>query len=157
MSKSKFKQQRIVSGREARRMGERELKRQEKQKAIQAWWNLKPEERQQRVKDEAMVQRICQNGITIDDLDRVGQESYNEGAKQGAENTMKCVYAAVALVMHEKYGFGKKRCLDVLNAIDEKVIYALTTKEMVQRVWDEIGLEISFDGDALDERVKEKV
>ena len=53
-------------------------------------------------------------------------------------------YAAVALVMKEKYGFGAKRVRDVLTALDEKMIYALTSQELIDQVWDEIGLYLDF-------------
>lgn len=156
MGKTKFRRN-TLSTREMRRIGEREQKRQERKSAVSAFWALSPEERAKRIEDNEVFARIQRNGITIDDLDRAGKEGYHDGAKIAAENTMRNIYAAVALVMHEKYGFGKKRLMDVLNAVDEKVIYALDGREMVQRVWDETGLEMTFDGDPLEDRIHEKV
>lgn len=145
-----------LSSREIRRMNEREERRQQNKQAVEAFWKLSPEERQRRINDDNTLSRIQKNGITIDDLDNAAQEGYRDGAKVGAENTFKNIYAAIALVMKEKHGFGKKRIRELLNAIDEKVMYALDSKEMVQKVWEEIGLQMSFSGDTFDERIQEK-
>lgn len=145
-----------LSSREIRRMNEREQRRQQNKQAVDAFMRLTPEERQRRINDDNTMSRLQRNGITVDDLDRAGQEGFRDGAKVGAENTFKNIYAAIALVMKEKHGFGKKRIKELLNAIDEKVMYALDSKEMVQQVWEEIGLQMSFSGDTFDERVQDK-
>jgi hypothetical protein len=46
--------------------------------------------------------------------------------------------------------------MDVLRAVDEKVMYAIDSKEMVQQVFDELKIKMTFDGDPLDERIVEK-
>ena len=145
-----------LSSREIRRMGEREKAREAKKDAVAAFWALSPEERQKRMEDNEYINRIQRNGITIEDLNRAGQEGYREGAKTAADNTLRNIYAAVALVAHEKYGFGKKRCMALLNAVDEKVMYAIDSKEMVQQVYDDLGIVMTLDGDPLEERVREK-
>lgn len=154
----KFKPQRnnVRSSRELRRIAEREEKKQRNQRAIQAFWNLSPEERQQRIQDDKTLSSIQRNGITIEDLDRAAQEGYRDGNRIGAENTMKICYAAVALTLHERLGYGKKRCMDFLNAMDEKVIYSLDSAEAMQQVFDDIGLQLRFRGDPLDDRIIEK-
>ena len=145
-----------LSAREIRRMNAREQAKIERKDALNAFWALPEAERQRRIADNEQLARIQRNGITIDDLDRAGRQGYQDGAKTGAENTMRNIYAAVALVMHEKYGFGKKRCMDVLNAVDEKVMYALDSKEMIQQVFDDLGIKMTFDGDPLEDRITEK-
>ena len=145
-----------LTSRQIRRMNEREEKREQNKQAVEAFWKLSPEERQRRINDDNTMSRLQRNGITVDDLDRAGQEGFRDGAKVGAENTFKNIYAAIALVMKEKHGFGKKRIKELLNAIDEKVMYALDSKEMVQKVWEEIGLQMSFSGDTFDERIQDK-
>ena len=145
-----------LSAREIRRMNAREQAKAEKKEALNAFWALPEAERQRRIADNEQLARIQRNGITVDDLARAGQEGYRDGAKNAAESTMRNIYAAVALVMHEKYGFGKKRCMDVLNAIDEKVMYALDGQEMTQQVFDDLGIRMTFDGDPLEERITEK-
>jgi len=145
-----------LSAREIRRMNAREQAKVEKKDALNAFWALPEAERQRRIADNEQLNRIQRNGITIDDLDRAGRQGYQDGARIAAENTMRNIYAAVALVMHENYGFGKKRCMDVLNAVDQKVMYALDSKEMIQQVWDDLKIKMTFDGDPLEERITEK-
>jgi len=154
----KFKPQRnnVRSSRELRRIAEREEKKQRNQRAMQAFWNLSPAERQQRIQDDKMLSNIQRNGITIEDLDKAAQDGYRDGNKIGAESTMKICYAAAAMVLHEKLGYGKKRCMDFLNAMDEKVIYSLDSQEAIQQVYDDIGLQLRFTDDPLEERIVEK-
>ena len=155
MSKVKFKRN-TQSSRELRRIAEREQGRQQRQQAIDAFWRLPPEERAQRIADNETFKRIQRNGITIEDLDKSYHEGYDDGARIAAENTLKNIFAAVALVLHEDYDFDDNRCMDVLNAIDQKVIYALDSREMVQQVWDDLGIEMTFSGDMFTDRVYKK-
>lgn len=145
---------RILSGREARRYGERERQREERQKNLDAWWALSPEERAQRMKDNADFERINRNGITLDDVKRAEDESYQRGVNVGIENTMRTCYAAICLALHELHGFGKERCARVLNNVDERITMALTSEEAIREVYDEIGLTIEF-RDMPGERIRE--
>lgn len=145
-----------ISNRDLRRIAEREQKRQQNQQAMQAFWNLSPEERQRRIQDDATLSNIQRNGITIDDLDNAAQEGYRDGNKAGAENTMKICYAAIAIVLHAEYEYDTDMIMDFLNKVDNTVLYSLDSHEAVQQVWDEIGLQLSFSGDPLDERIAEK-
>jgi len=145
---------RILSGREARRYGERERKREERQKSVDAWWALSPEERAQRMKDNAAFERINRNGITLDDVKAAEDESYRRGVNVGIENTMRTCYAAICLALHELHGFGKERCARVLNNVDERIVMALTSEDAIREVYDTIGLEIEFK-EMPGERIKE--
>jgi len=145
---------RILSGREARRYGERERKREERQKSMDAWWALSPEERAQRIKDNAAFERINRNGITLDDVKKAEDESYQRGVNVGIENTMRTCYAAICLALHELHGFGKERCAKVLNNVDERITMALTSEEAIREVYNEIGLTIEF-RDMPGERIRE--
>ena len=145
---------RILSGREARRYGERERKREERQKNLDAWWALSPEERAQRMKDNAAFERINRNGITLDDVKAAEDESYRRGVNVGIENTMRTCYAAICLALHELHGFGKERCARVLNNVDERIVMALTSEDAIREVYDTIGLEIEFK-EMPGERIKE--
>lgn len=57
---------------------------------------------------------------------------------------VKSCYAAICLALHELHGFGKKRCRDVLNCVDAKLLETLTSAEAIDEVWRTIGLEINF-------------
>ena len=156
MSKMKFKPKtRILSGREARRYGERERQREQRQQDIDRFWALSPEERARRMADNEAFQRISRNGITLEDVKRAEDESYRNGVNVGMENTMKMCYAAMCLALNEMHGFGTKRCKDVLNAVDAKITMALTSEELVNEVFERMGLTINFKGDACEERIQE--
>lgn len=99
------------------------------------------------------IERICKNGITLDDLKRNYDDGFNAGYKLAGEDTVKACYAALCLALHELYGFVEKRCKDVLNAVDNTILYRLTGDDLIQGVFDKIGLTINF-GDPI-ERIKE--
>lgn len=156
MGKVKFRQKtRILSGREARRYGERERDRAERLADVERFWQLPPEVRAQRMADNAAFQRIQKNGITLEDVKRAEEKSYAQGVQAGIENTMKTCYAAICLALNELHGFGTKRCKDVLNAVDGKVVMALTSDEAVDEVYRRMGLVIRFDAGPLEERIEE--
>ena len=156
MSKLKFRPKtRVLSGREARRYGERERDRAERMADVERFWQLPPEVRAQRMADNAAFQRIQKNGITLEDVKRAEEKSYAQGVQAGIENTMKTCYAAICLALNELHGFGTKRCKDVLNAVDEKVVMALTSDEAVDEVYRRMGLVIRFNAGPLEERVEE--
>lgn len=157
MGKVKFRQRtRVLSGREARRYGERERDREQRMADVERFWQLPPEVRAQRMADNAAFQRIQKNGITLEDVKRAEEKSYAQGVQAGIENTMKTCYAAICLALNELHGFGTKRCKDVLNAVDEKVVMALTSDEAIQEVYDRMGLVIRFNAGPLEERVEER-
>lgn len=157
MGKVKFRQKtRVLSGREARRYGERERDRAERMADVERFWQLPPEVRAQRMADNAAFQRIQKNGITLEDVKRAEEKSYAQGVQAGIENTMKTCYAAICLALNELHGFGTKRCKDVLNAVDEKVVMALTSDEEVDEVYRRMGLVIRFNAGPLEERVEER-
>ena len=58
MSKPGFRQTRILSGREARRLGEREATREQRQRDIDRFWAQSPAERAQLIADIEAFQRI---------------------------------------------------------------------------------------------------
>lgn len=154
--KTKFRNQRILSGREARRYGEREQRREERQRQIDAFWALSPEERAQRMRDNEAFHRIEKNGITIEDLKRSEDESYKRGLNAGIENTMRTCYAAICLALNELHGFGAERCKRVLNVVDEKIVMSLTSDDAIREVLDRIGLEINFKESIPGERIVDK-
>ena len=155
MSKTKFKRNTRTS-REMRRIGEQEQRREQRHHAMQAYWKLPKEERIQRLADNEMVQRIQRNGITLEDLKAAEDRAMQDGYLAGKIETLKLCYAGMCLALHEKYGFGLKRCKDALNAVDEKIVYALTSEELVDEVFASVGLEIDFKDAFPGERVTEK-
>lgn len=94
---------------------------------------------------EQKKEALFKNGITIDDLKKEFDNGYKAGFADAAPQTFKTIYAAICLTLNEKYGFGKKRCLDVLNSVDSLVINTLNSYEAIEDVYNKIGLKINFD------------
>lgn len=90
------------------------------------------------------IERVCQDGITIDDLKRNYDDGFMAGYKLAGEDTIKACYAALCLALHEIHGFGEKRCYRVLCAADNALCYRLTGDELIQDVFNKIGLRINF-------------
>ena len=155
MGKVKFGRN-TLSSRQLRRMGEREQKREQRQRQIDAFWALPPEERARRIADEEAFQRIQRNGITIEDMYKAEEEAYAKGIEAGKEATVRTCFAAVCMTLHEMHGFGKERCMKVLNDVYDKLTMALTSEDAIQEVYDDIGLEIKFSDDITEDTVRAK-
>ena len=155
MGKVRFARQ-TKSTREIRRLGQREQTREQRQRAIDAFWKLSPDERQQRIADNAAFQRIQKNGITVEDMYNAENKAYADGVKAGKDATVRICFAAICMSLHEMYGFGKDRCSKVLNDVYDKLTMALTSEDAIQEVYDTIGLEIHFSDDVTEEVVQTK-
>ncbi len=97
---------------------------------------------------EELIKQMSRNGITPQQYDDWGREQYqkgfNEGYTQSSEETAKMVYAAFCLAAKEVFGFGRKRCFDLLVKADEHVTYHLHSKDAIEEVLQQIGLTIDF-------------
>ena len=98
-----------------------------------------------RATKEQRIAALIKNGITPEDLEREYHNGYRDGCKKGTESTFKAVYAAVCLALKDTYGFGPERCARVLRAVNEAVIFNLSTEELIDEVWERVGLRINFD------------
>lgn len=144
-----------LTSRQIRRLGERELQKDQRRKAVEAFWALSPEERAKRMKDMEAFERINRNGITVEDMHRVETDAYADGVRDGKEATIRTCFAAVCLTLHDLHGFGKKRCSDVLNGVYEKLTMALTSEDAIQEVYDTMGLQIRFTDGVTEDAVTE--
>ena len=95
---------------------------------------------QKKLSPAQQMNALLKNGITPKDL----EEQYARGRDDGIETTFKTVYAAACLTLHSLEGYGRARCKRFLQALDACVIDTLTSTEAVEKVWDEIGLELDF-------------
>lgn len=68
---------------------------------------------------------------------------------------LKAVYAAVIILMTEKYGFDQKQCLDLLTELEDKTLLALSNEEIVEEAFEKTGIQIDF-RNAID-RIEETV
>lgn len=90
------------------------------------------------------ARRIAKNGLTVKDLEEAHQRGFDEGFKKSADNIVRGCYAGVCLALNDLYGFGSKRCCDVLNKLDWHMLYSLTSADAIQEVWDRMKLHIDF-------------
>lgn len=98
---------------------------------------------------------LVKNGITIKDLEDNFNKGYEAGFAVASGPVIKTCYAAVCLALNELHGFGMKRCRDVLNLVDTKILYSLTSMEIVEEVWEKIGLQLDF-GEVVGDRITER-
>lgn len=103
---------------------------------------------------QATIDRLMQQGISPDDLKKEYDKGLEAGYDLAATQSIKMVYAAVCLALRKMHGFGKQRCRDVLREIDRTIIFELSSQDLIDRVYEEMGLELVFN-DPFD-RVQEK-
>lgn len=135
--------------RKDRREQERLLARENKQAEKYAQMVIERE----KVRKKHII-NIERNGITIADLEAEYKKGYDAGYDTAAEPMYKYMMAAICLALRELHGWGKKRIMEVLTKVDEKVLYALPSDDVVGEVFDQIGLELIFKDPV--ERVREK-
>lgn len=118
--------------------------RRKAQKQLPKHAKLTPEQR---------TAALYKNGITVKDLEKNYDIGWHEGWHAAVQHTFKTCYAAFILAMRRQHRFGRFRCKRILKQADENVLNALTTEELIDQVWEEIGLQLDFK-DSLD-RIKE--
>ena len=150
-----MKQGRGRSAREIRRMMERRDRKEQDAQKMREFWALPESERNKLLKDNAAVKRIQQNGITMKDLNDEFDKGFNQGYRNGADNAIMTCYAGICLVLKDLHGFGKKRCVDVLRALDERILYSLTGIEAVEDVFKTMGITLHFEETFPEDRVAE--
>lgn len=105
------------------------------------------------------VRYLTRNGITMDYLKREVDKAFRRGQKSAvvvdSQFYMSTCYAAALLAAHEVLGAGHEQCLEFLHRMDHHVMYSLTSDELVQRVFDELGIKFNFKGVFEDERIEE--
>ena len=91
-----------------------------------------------------MEKRLLKNGITPKDLEANYNKGWEDGFKKAAEPVIQGCYAAICLALNDVCGYGQKRCAKVLNAVDQHLLYSLTSAEAIEEVYKRIGLRIEF-------------
>ena len=90
--------------------------------------------------------------LTVMDMHNAYTRGFEEGFEKGREegfnqastHTVKCLFGAMVIAAHELYGFGQARCMRLLNRVYGVTLETLTSIEMVERAFDEVGIEIDW-------------
>ena len=98
------------------------------------------------------VRRLTQNGITQQDLDECYDKGHWDGYKQGADRTLKVVYAGVILQMLED-GCGRDEAVRFLEDLDRRIIASIDADEDIEEVFDKTGVKLMLKEEF--ERVRE--
>lgn len=88
---------------------------------------------------------LLKNGIRPEDVDEAYQRGYEEGSKNSTEFSSYALCAAMGLAMNDLYGFGKKRVVRTLNLAAEYMLNSFTTREIMEQVYERIGMEFVDD------------
>ena len=89
----------------------------------------------------ATMERIAQNGITVNDLKKAEDKAWKAGYTAASTGLVKGLYAAMMLSLHELHGFGHQRLTRVLRKADDYLVTVIDSQELIEKVWDDMGIE----------------
>lgn len=119
-------------------MGRAERRKAEKQERDAQWRDLPNWERK-------FVARVQQVGITPDDVKAAGERGFKQGYENGSLDAMRSAYAAALLTVQEMFGVtDHEKGVEFLTAMDEKVIYSLTSQELIDEAFEKAHVQIHF-------------
>lgn len=90
------------------------------------------------------VRRLMKQGISPKDLENEYRKGFDAGFQAAGQPMVKTCYAAACLAAHDMFGFGKKRCMRLLRALDRHVLNTLTSVEAIEEVYKRVGIHIDF-------------
>lgn len=132
-----------MSSRAKRRQAARKESRTEDLREKEAFYRATNPEAYFKAKTK-VVDNLSRNGITPADLEKEYDRGFNDGFKRAADPIVKGCFAAVCLALSDLHGFGRKRCMDVLNAMDGHLTMTLTSADAIESVYRRMGLVIEF-------------
>ena len=98
-----------------------------------------------RMTKEQRTQALIRNGITPRDLKQEYKKGYETGFRDAAPCVIQTEYAVICLALNKLHGFERELCADVLQCVDEHMLNSFTSVEVIEEVWEKIGLKINFD------------
>ena len=115
----------------------RQMRRQQERQTMRDWMRMPEKDR--------MV-RMAKNGITSDYADSEYKRGLKDGFQQGANRTLKVVYAACVLEMLDD-GNSKEEALSFLKAVDNRAITSIDEKEDIEEVYKRTGVWLELKED----------
>lgn len=101
---------------------------------------------------EKLLQRWYKNGITEKDVEK----AHYEGIEVGRDSAIRTCYAAVCLAARDALGLDKKTAYKLLCAMDDHVCNTLSSLEAIDKVFEEMDIEIRFHGDPFNRVVQKE-
>lgn len=71
-------------------------------------------------------------------------KGWEEGVSHGSEKSLYILYSCICTTLNRMYGFGAKRCFDVLTELHEEILFTLDHMEKAEEVYEKMGLTIDF-------------
>ena len=106
-----------------------------------------------RMSKEQYIAALCKNGITLEDLTKEYRRGYDRGFRDASPACTEMTYAAAVLALRKEFKFGQDRCERFLREMDRQMVENIDSTEAIQKVFDEIGLQIRFK-EALDDHIE---
>ena len=104
--------------------------------------------RQQKRQEERLIAKAEAKVRAAMQKDPVVQMAYNMGYNAGSDHavryTIKDCYAAALLAMKEIGNYGHKGGLKLMDRMDKIIAHRLTTEELIDQVYEEMGIRINF-------------
>lgn len=97
--------------------------------------------------EKAVKEKLERNGITVEDLDREYARGRNESVSDVTEFATKMIYCGFALALKREFKFGHDRVLRALRVADQIILEELTTEDIINRVSQELGINVRFAGE----------
>lgn len=107
--------------------------------------NQKEIARIDRMSQDQKTIELYRNGITEADLMDAYKRGYREAQEKLNSKTQELVFAGICMALNQNFGFGRKRCLRVIDSAYTHVLTTIDTNEKIQEVWDTMGLMLQLD------------
>lgn len=110
----------------------RKMRRQQERVQMRDWMRCGEKDR--------MLQ-LAQNGITSEYADGEYRRGVKDGFQQGADRTLKVVYAACVLELLDA-GNSREEALSFLKAVDNRALVSIDEQEDIDEVYERTGVRL---------------
>lgn len=87
---------------------------------------------------------LTKNGLTVEDIEKAAEGGFRQGYGAATEKVMKSSYAGMAITLSER-GWTDDDIIELLRAVDEKVINCIVEDDLVDEALEKVGIRIVFD------------
>lgn len=95
---------------------------------------------------EGAMAALVKNGISPQDLEDSFHDGFRQGHHVACERMLTACYAAFALALRREKTtrFGPERVVRMLRAVDQIILTALDSEEVIDAVFRELGVKLTF-------------